>query len=79
MPSHKAIHSIGVMYKKKGRLSTEEMDQIKDIVWKKCVLCQRCYCPFGIDIPDMIALARRICRSQNVMPEFDEVFLSTNA
>ncbi len=71
MPSHKVIHSIGVLYKKKGRVSRDDMDRIKDIVWNKCVLCQRCYCPFGIDIPEMIALARRICRSQNVIPEFD--------
>lgn len=72
MPSHKMIHSIGTLYKKKGKISWETFDEIKEIVWKRCVLCTRCYCPLGIDIPEMIALVRSICRSQNVLPDFDE-------
>jgi Fe-S oxidoreductase len=30
------------------------------------VLCGRCYCPFGIDIPNMISFARSILRSQGI-------------
>ncbi|MBA4366630.1 MAG: DNA-binding protein [Desulfobacterium sp.] len=72
MPSHKMIHSIGKLYKKKGKVTWETLEEIKEIAWKKCVLCTRCYCPLGIDIPEMISLARSICRSQNVLPDFDE-------
>jgi len=72
MPSHKMIHSIGKLYKKKGKASWQDFDEIKEIAWKRCVLCTRCYCPLGIDIPEMITLARSICRSQNVLPDFDK-------
>lgn len=71
MPSHKMIHSIGKLYKKKGKATRQDFEEIKEIAWKRCVLCTRCYCPLGIDIPEMIALARSICRSQNVLPDFD--------
>jgi len=46
--------------------------RVQELVWEKCVLCTRCYCPFGIDIPGMIAFARSICRSQDVLPTFDQ-------
>jgi len=71
MPSYKVINSIGLLYKRKSRITRPELEQIQELVWTKCVLCTRCYCPFGIDIPDMIAFARSICRSQNVLPAFD--------
>jgi Fe-S oxidoreductase len=71
MPSHKFINSTGRLYQKKGRVSTAELEEIREIVWKRCVLCTRCYCPFGIDIPEMIALGRRICRSQGVVHTYD--------
>ena len=73
MPSHKVINSIGKLYKKRKKLNREMLEEIKDIAWNRCALCTRCYCPFGIDIPDMIAFARSICRSQDVYPEFDQV------
>ena len=71
MPSYKFINSIGTLYNKKGRVDRESLNKIRDIVWKDCVLCTRCYCPMGIDIPAMIAHARNICRSQGVVHEFD--------
>lgn len=66
MPSHKFINSVGKLYKKNGMVDRTEFEEIKEIVWRRCVLCTRCYCPLGIDIPEMIALARDICRSQDV-------------
>lgn len=72
IPSHKFIHSIGVLYKKKGKVSRQCLEKIGTIVWNDCVLCTRCYCPFGIDIPEMIALGRRICRTQNIYRRYDE-------
>ena len=71
VPSFKLINSIGKLYKEKGNVDRAALEEIKDIVWKKCVLCTRCYCPFGIDIPYMIALGRNICRSQGILPQYD--------
>lgn len=73
MPSHKFINSIGKLYKKKGKIDREEFEEIKEIAWRRCVLCTRCYCPLGIDIPEMIALARDICRSQDVYFEWSDL------
>ena len=72
MPSYKAINSLGKLYKKKGHVDRDFLESIKGIVRKNCVLCRRCYCPIGVDIPRMIALARHICRSQGVYPHFGE-------
>jgi Fe-S oxidoreductase len=70
MPSHKVINSVGVLYRRKGRLDRADLIRIREIVWGRCVLCMRCYCPLGIDIPGMIAFARGVCRSQGVAPDF---------
>jgi heterodisulfide reductase subunit C len=72
MPSHKMIHSIGYMFRKRGDVDLQELRAIGDIVWHRCVLCTRCYCPLGVDIPTMIGLARRICREQGVYRRYDE-------
>ena len=72
MPSYKAIHSLGKLYEKKGHVDRDFLESIKGIVWKNCVLCRRCYCPIGVDVPRMIALARSICRSQGVYPRFGD-------
>jgi Fe-S oxidoreductase len=72
MPSYKFINSIGRLYKKNGKVDKADLAEIRDIVWDRCVLCTRCYCPIGIDIPEMIALARSICREQGVYPQFDQ-------
>ncbi len=72
MPSYKFINSIGRIYKKRGKVDRAALEKIREIVWKDCVLCTRCYCPFGIDIPDMIAFARSICREQGVYPTFED-------
>lgn len=66
MPSYKMRNSLGVLLKKGHRVSAEEVRQMRDLVWKNCVLCSRCYCPVGIDIPRMIALARRALRAHEV-------------
>jgi len=73
MPSYKVIQSLGKLYKKKGTVNREFLERIKGIVWRNCVLCRRCYCPIGIDVPGMIAFARAICRSQGVYPRQDGV------
>jgi Fe-S oxidoreductase len=66
MPSYKVINSLGKLYKKRGKVNREDLEEMRDLIWKNCVLCERCYCPFGIDIPAMIAFTRSICRSQGI-------------
>jgi Fe-S oxidoreductase len=70
-PSYKFLNSIGTLYKADGKVDKVTLGEIRDNIWERCVLCTRCYCPLGIDIPDMIALARSICREQGVYPRFD--------
>ena len=71
-PSYKAINSIGRIYKKKGKLSDAEYQKIKELVWDKCVLCMRCYCPLGISIPSLIACARSVCREKGFCRSYDD-------
>ena len=68
IPGHKLINSLGYIYKKNGNVSRRDLEEIKEIVWERCVLCTRCYCPLGVDIPGMIGIARHICRSQGIYP-----------
>ena len=68
--SAKIYNNLGMLYKKKGRVTKDELEEIKVNIWDRCVLCTRCYCPFGIDIPGMITLARSICRSQGIFPSY---------
>ena len=70
MPSYKVIKTLGLLYKKRGQVSRKELEQMQQLLWRNCVLCGRCYCPFGIDIPNMIAFARSILRSQGIYGVF---------
>ncbi len=72
MPSLKVINSVGKLYKKKGKVKFEELEDMREIVFHDCVLCTRCSCPMGINIPEMIALARRILRSQGIYYSYDK-------
>ena len=65
-PSYKAINSIGRLSRARGRLSDDEYEDVRELAWDKCVLCMRCYCPIGISIPSLIALARVACREKGV-------------
>ena len=66
MPSYKVVNSLGKLYKKRGKVNRDLLEGMKELIWKNCVLCGRCYCPFGIDIPNMISFARSILRSQGI-------------
>jgi succinate dehydrogenase/fumarate reductase-like Fe-S protein len=66
MPSYKVLNSLGKLYRKHGKISRAELEKMRDLLWKNCMLCERCYCALGIDLPKMIAFARRILRSQGI-------------
>jgi len=71
MPSYKAIHSLGRLFKKRKKADREMLEEIGRLVYGNCVMCGRCYCPFGIDISGMISWARTICRTQGVYERYD--------
>jgi len=71
IPSHKVFASLGKLYRSKGEITRWDLEEMVDPVWNKCVLCERCYCPIGLKIPEMISLARSICRSQGVYKTYD--------
>ena len=70
-PAYKFHHSLGEMYRRKGRLTNDFLKQCYEISWLQCTMCKRCsiYCPFGIDIATMIAISRHICHSQGFKPQ----------
>lgn len=72
MPSYKFLHSVGALFRKKGVATPDQLETMRDLVFDNCVLCTRCYCPMGIDIPSLIALGRRICRSQGLFRTYDK-------
>jgi len=72
IPSHKVFFSLGKLYHAKGKIERRDLENMVDTIWNKCVLCERCYCPIGLNIPEMISLARSICRSQGVYKTYDK-------
>jgi hypothetical protein len=71
MPSRKFLDTVGLLFKKKGDVTMEKLEEMRDILWDRCALCMRCECPMGIDIPEILALGRQICRSQDIYPAYD--------
>jgi Fe-S oxidoreductase len=71
MPSYKAINSLGRLFKKKKRVTRPMLEEMSDLIYGRCVMCRRCYCPLGIDISAMISWARTICRTQGVYERYD--------
>ena len=70
-PAYKFHHTLGEMYRRKGKLSRKFLQQCYEISWLQCTMCKRCsiFCPFGIDIATMIAISRHVCYSQGFKPQ----------
>ena len=70
-PAYKFKHTLGEMYRRKGKLNREFLKKSYEISWLQCTMCKRCsiFCPFGIDIATMIAISRSICHSQGFRPQ----------
>jgi len=66
MPSFKVLNTLGKLYRKRGKVTRAELERMRKLLWQNCALCERCYCPMGVDLPSMIAFARRILRSQGM-------------
>jgi Fe-S oxidoreductase len=70
-PAYKFHHTLGAMYRRKGKLTRDFLKQCYEISWLQCTICKRCsiFCPFGIDIATMITISRNICHSQGFRPK----------
>jgi Fe-S oxidoreductase len=70
-PAYKFHHTLGAMYRRKGKLTRDFFKQCYQIAWLQCTMCKRCsiFCPFGIDIATMITISRHICHSQGFKPQ----------
>lgn len=66
VPSYKVRNTLGRLFRKKGRVSRDELESMAELLWGHCALCRQCYCPMGIDLSSMMAMGRAICRSQNI-------------
>ncbi len=73
-PVAKVKDTIWLILKKNGRLTPEEVRRMAVIAYTECNLCRRCqqFCPFGIEIAYMVALARRLCHRLGVTPQYQQ-------
>ena len=71
-PAYKMITAFKILSRTRKPISSSEMDIVQDMLWHRCVLCMRCYCPLGIDIPGMIFLGRSICRKKGVYRDYSQ-------
>ncbi len=70
-PAYKFRHTLGEMYRRKGKVDRAFLKKCYQIAWLQCTMCKRCsmYCPFGIDVATMITITRSICHSQGITPK----------
>ena len=71
-PAYKMLKALKILSSKKKSKSWEELSTAEDMLWNRCVLCMRCYCPLGIDIPEIIALGRRLCRRKGIFRDYSQ-------
>ncbi len=69
-PAYKIKQTVAELYKRKGNVDRKWLEECKEVVWGKCTTCRRCsmFCPFGIDMAVMFAVARAVCNSQGILP-----------
>jgi Fe-S oxidoreductase len=70
-PAYKFKHTLGELYRRKGKVDRSFLEKCYEISWLQCTMCKRCsmYCPFGIDVATMISISRNICHSQGIRPK----------
>jgi len=70
-PAYKVKTTVGEMYRRKGEVGREFLEEAYEVLWGQCTMCRRCsqFCPFGIDMAAMIGVGRAVASSQGVYPE----------
>ncbi len=65
------VKYLSEIIRRKGEVDDEFIQKAYDCIYHECNMCRRCtqFCPFGINIADMIALTRALLFSQGVCPE----------
>ena len=66
VPAYKVRGTLKPLLKKKINLSVKQVETARDLIWGRCVLCGRCHCPMGIDIPFLLSQARLILRENGI-------------
>ena len=70
IPSAKVNWLIDII-RRKGEVDDEYLKQVYSTIYHECNMCRRCtqFCPFGINIADMIALTRALLFHVGICPE----------
>ncbi len=70
-PAYKVKVTLGELYRRRGRVDRDFLQEVYQVAWGRCTMCRRCsmFCPFGIDLAAMIGVARACCNSQGILPE----------
>jgi Fe-S oxidoreductase len=70
IPAHK-VRFLLEMLSKKGRVDGDHLRKVYETIYYECNMCRRCtlYCPFGIDIGQLISLTRSLLFSQGIAPQ----------
>jgi len=70
IPAYKMRTVLKPLIKKKITKTSDINDIYYNLIWERCVLCGRCYCPIGIDIPFLLSQARMILRENGIYEDY---------
>ena len=70
IPAYKAKKVLETI-KRKNKFGEDKLDEFYETIYGECTMCRRCtmFCPFGIDVASIIAMARSLCVTQGKVPE----------
>ena len=70
IPAYK-VRFLNEILRKKGRVDRDYLQKVYETIYYECNVCKRCtmYCPFGIDIAQLLSLTRALLLSQGMAPE----------
>lgn len=69
VPSYR-IKPLLDMYRKRGKVTMEMLETLRDVCYGTCTMCQRCtmYCPHGIGIASLVHAARGVAAAMGMTP-----------
>ncbi len=70
IPAYK-VRFLRDILKKRGKVDRDYLRKVYETVYYECNLCRRCtmFCPFGIDIAQLLSLTRSLLTSLGMVPE----------
>jgi Fe-S oxidoreductase len=69
VPSYR-IKPLLELYRRRGKVTTEMLETLRDVCYGTCTMCQRCtmYCPHGIGIASLVHAARGVAAALGMTP-----------